>query len=141
MRDAMMTLMRIVADTPPVSGPHLQFGADACSETVVSWHTLQPVRHPRVLLGSLDGRLEQTVAAGEVSYTDAKKGQTVYAYHSRVNGSPPIPTISMRRCMMAPRRNLGGFARPRASERRSRLPALATKARQRSARNSLRPQE
>ena len=36
---------------PPVQGLHLQFGADASSEIVVSWHTLQPVRHPRVVLG------------------------------------------------------------------------------------------
>jgi hypothetical protein len=66
-----------LVDTPPVAGLHLQFGEDASSEMVVSWHTLQPARHPRVLLGPLDGRLEQTVAAAEISYTDAKKGQTV----------------------------------------------------------------
>src|SRR5215472_9600445 len=47
--------------TPPVAGLHLQFGGDASSEMVVSWHTLQPVSHPRVLLGRLDGRLEKTV--------------------------------------------------------------------------------
>ncbi len=33
--------------TPPVAGLHLQFGADASSELVVSWHTLQPVHNPR----------------------------------------------------------------------------------------------
>src|ERR1700746_3098259 len=44
--------------TPPVAGLHLQFGADASSEMVVSWHTLQSVRSPRVVLGNLDGRLE-----------------------------------------------------------------------------------
>ena len=49
--------------TPPVAGLHLQFGPDASSEMVVSWHTLQPVRNPRVVLGSLDGKLEQTVEA------------------------------------------------------------------------------
>ena len=45
--------------TPPVAGVHLQFGADASSEMVVSWHTLQPVRTPRVVLGRLDGKLER----------------------------------------------------------------------------------
>jgi 3',5'-cyclic AMP phosphodiesterase CpdA len=70
--------------TPPVAGLHLQFGADASSETVVSWHTLQPVRNPRVVLGRLDGRLEQTVAAKATSYTDAKSGQIVYAYHAKL---------------------------------------------------------
>ena len=70
--------------TPPVAGLHLQFGGDASSEMVASWHTLQPVRHARVLLGHLDGKLEQTVAATESRYTDAKSGRAVYAYHARL---------------------------------------------------------
>jgi hypothetical protein len=69
---------------PPVAGLHLQFGADASSEIVVSWHTLQPVRNPRVVLGRLDGRLEQTVEAQAASYTDAKSGQVVYAYYAKL---------------------------------------------------------
>ena len=72
--------------TPPVAGLHLQFGADASSEMVASWHTLQPVRNPRVVLGRLDGRLEQTVEAKATSYTDAKSGQIVYAHHARLGG-------------------------------------------------------
>jgi 3',5'-cyclic AMP phosphodiesterase CpdA len=72
------------AATPPVAGLHLQFGADASSEMVVSWHTSQPVRDPRVVLGHLDGRLEQTVEAIAASYKDAKSGQTVYAYHGKL---------------------------------------------------------
>src|SRR6516165_3441304 len=71
--------------TPPVAGLHLQFGADASSEMVVSWHTLQAVRSPRVMLGRLDGTLEQTVTATETSYTDAKSGQVVYAYHAKLD--------------------------------------------------------
>jgi hypothetical protein len=77
------------AATPPVAGLHLQFGADAASEMVISWHTLQPVQHPRVVLGRLDGRLEQTVAAEPASYTDAKSGQEVYAWHAKVSGLQP----------------------------------------------------
>src|SRR6201997_5190874 len=69
--------------TPPVAGLHLQFGADASSEMVVSWHTLQPVRNSRVVLGQLDGKLEQTVEAKATSYTDAKSGQVVHAYHAK----------------------------------------------------------
>lgn len=72
--------------TPPVAGLHLQFGADASAEMVVSWHTLQPVKQPRVLIGRPDGKLEQTVGADEVSYVDAKSNQTVYAYHAKVGG-------------------------------------------------------
>ena len=73
-------------EAPAVSGLHLQFGADASSEIVVSWHTLQPVSHPRVVLGRLDGRFEQTVAAELSSYTDGKSQQVVYAYHARIGG-------------------------------------------------------
>jgi 3',5'-cyclic AMP phosphodiesterase CpdA len=73
----------------PVAGLHLQFGADASAEVVVSWHTLQPVQNPRVLLGGLHGSLERTVAAKPVSYTDAKSKQTVYAYHAKVDGLKP----------------------------------------------------
>ena len=72
--------------TPPVAGLHVQFGADASSEMVVSWHTLQQVRNPRVLLGRLDGKLEQTVEAKPTSYTDGKSGQIVYAYHAPLKG-------------------------------------------------------
>ncbi len=72
--------------TPPVAGLHLQFGADASSEIVVSWHTLQTVRNPCVVLGHLDGKLEQKVEAKAVSYTDAKSGRVVYAYHAKVAG-------------------------------------------------------
>jgi Calcineurin-like phosphoesterase/Purple acid Phosphatase, N-terminal domain len=75
--------------TPPVAGLHLQFGADASSEMVVSWHTLQPVHNPRVVLGQLDGKLEQTVQAKETSYTDAKSHQVVHAYHATLSGLRP----------------------------------------------------
>ena len=71
--------------TPPVAGLHLQFGADASSEMVVSWHTLQAVRNSRVVLGRLDGSLEQTVEAKTTSYIDAKAGQVVYAYHAKLD--------------------------------------------------------
>jgi 3',5'-cyclic AMP phosphodiesterase CpdA len=71
---------------PPVAGLHLQFGADASSEVVVSWHTLGPVGRPRVLLGRLDGRLERVIVAREVSYTDAKSGRVVRAYHAKITG-------------------------------------------------------
>ena len=52
---------------------------------VVSWHTLQSARSPRVVLGRLDGALERMVEAKEISYTDAKSGQDVYAYHAKID--------------------------------------------------------
>jgi hypothetical protein len=71
---------------PPAAGLHLQFGADASSQMTVSWHTLQPVQRPRVLLGRLDGRLERTLEASTRSYTDAKSGRTVFAHHAGLDG-------------------------------------------------------
>jgi hypothetical protein len=73
----------------PVAGLHLQFGADASTEVTVSWHTLQPVRNPRVVLGRPDGKFEQTVEARSVSYTDGKSRQVVYAYHAKLGGLQP----------------------------------------------------
>ncbi|MDP8996559.1 MAG: fibronectin type III domain-containing protein, partial [Pseudomonadota bacterium] len=56
----------------PIANLHLQFGSDATSEMIVSWHSLAPVQNPRVLLGSMSGKLEKTVAATVVSYVDDK---------------------------------------------------------------------
>ncbi|WP_267422671.1 metallophosphoesterase family protein [Methylobacterium sp. GC_Met_2] len=75
--------------TPTVSGLHLQFGADAASEVTVSWHTLLPVSTPRVLLGRLDGRLEQTADAASSEYVDGKSRRTVHAYHAKLAGLEP----------------------------------------------------
>ena len=72
--------------TPAVSGLHLQFGADASAQVVVSWHSLRPVRRPRVLLGRLDGRLVQAADAETVRYTDAKSGAVVHAHHATLSG-------------------------------------------------------
>jgi len=53
---------------------------------VVSWHSLEPVQRPRVMLGRLSGHLEAIVEARQASYTDAKTGQAVYAYHAKFDG-------------------------------------------------------
>ncbi|WP_037357334.1 purple acid phosphatase family protein [Amycolatopsis orientalis] len=71
---------------PAVAGLHLQFGADAAREMVVSWHTLQPVRNARVLLGGPEGDFHKSVDATTRSYVDAKSGQTVYAHHAHLTG-------------------------------------------------------
>jgi hypothetical protein len=72
---------RDATETPAVAGLHLQFGADAATQMVVSWHTLQSVGRPRVLLGRPNGGLERTVDAETTSYVDAKTKQTVFAHH------------------------------------------------------------
>ena len=113
--------------TPPVAGLHLQFGADASSEMVVSWHTLQPVQNPRVLLGRLDGKLEQKAAAKTISYTDAKSGKVVYAHHAKI-ASDCKPTSPAYLYVGAPRGRRAGVrhlphlpARPRAGHVHQRL--------------------
>ncbi|MCW2528929.1 MAG: hypothetical protein JWM76_3789 [Pseudonocardiales bacterium] len=82
-------VQRAVGDpvtTPRINGLHLQFGEDASSVVVVSWHTLKPVTHARVMLGDRSGGYNRSVAAQSTSYTDAKSGQIVYAYHARLTG-------------------------------------------------------
>ncbi|WP_322752287.1 fibronectin type III domain-containing protein [Frankia sp. Cas3] len=68
---------------PPVTGLHLQFGADASREMVVSWQTLVPVQRPRVLLGTLNDGIGTKVAALTDAYTDAQSGQSVYVHSAR----------------------------------------------------------
>ena len=62
----------------------------------MSWHTLQSVRSPRVVLGRLDGVLERVIEAKETSYTDAKSGQVVYAYHVKIDRLQPNSRVSLR---------------------------------------------
>jgi len=81
---ASRTRVRNPLVTPRVAGLHLQFGADAATQVTVSWHSLQPVHRPRVLLGTGNGDFERAVAAHTVSYTDAKSGQVVYAHHASI---------------------------------------------------------
>lgn len=74
---------------PPVAGLHAGFGADPATQMTVSWHTTERVRRPRLLLARRGHTYERTVPATETSYTDAKSGQVVYAYHARINGLSP----------------------------------------------------
>jgi hypothetical protein len=75
--------------TPVVNGLHLQFGTDASSEVVVSWHTLQPVKQARAMLGETDGSYGRSQDAVVTSYVDAKSGQKVYAYHAKLTELDP----------------------------------------------------
>ena len=72
--------------TPRVAGLHTQFGADSSREVVVSWHTLQPVARPRVLLARSGSGYTRTTAARTAAYTDDKSGQVVYAHHASLTG-------------------------------------------------------
>ncbi len=80
--------------TPRVAGLHLQFGADAAREVVVSWHSLTPVGSPRVYYGTSPKVLGRAASASTVSYTDAKSGQVVYAHHARIAGLAPDTAYS-----------------------------------------------
>lgn len=74
---------------PPVAGPHLQFGADAATSVVISWHTTAPVNNPHVPLGTPTGGLGRTVGARTATYRDAKSGIELRAYHAAVDGLIP----------------------------------------------------
>jgi hypothetical protein len=72
-----------------VSGLHLQFGADASTEVVVSWHTTVAVGNPRVMVGTPADGLGQTVAAETVTYRDAASRNEVRVHHARLGGLAP----------------------------------------------------
>jgi 3',5'-cyclic AMP phosphodiesterase CpdA len=77
------------SDAPRVGGLHLQFGADASSEVVVSWFTDAPVANPRVMLGMPGDGFGRTVAAQTRTYRDAKSGSEVRVNHARVTNLTP----------------------------------------------------
>lgn len=72
-----------------MTGLHLQFGADACSEVVVSWHTTASVARPRVMFGSPDGGLGAVHDADTATYRDAQSGTEVQIHHARLTGLDP----------------------------------------------------
>ncbi len=74
---------------PPVRGLHLQYGADASSEMVVSWHTVDPVADPRVMFGPPDDGPGQTVQADTVTYRDAASRTEVRVHHAKLTGLAP----------------------------------------------------
>ncbi|MCU1649371.1 MAG: hypothetical protein JWQ60_520 [Pseudonocardia sp.] len=74
---------------PPVAGLHLQFGADAGTEAVVSWHSTSSVGRPRVMLGTPNAGFGQEVAAATRTYRDSASGTEVQIHHTRLTGLTP----------------------------------------------------
>jgi hypothetical protein len=74
---------------PPVAGLHVTFGEDASSRASVTWHTIEQVAHPQVLVARDGGRFEKAVTATAASYTDGKSGTVVHAHHARLTGLEP----------------------------------------------------
>lgn len=67
---------------PPVQGLHLQFGRNAATEVVVSWHTTDAIGNPRVMLGTPAGGFGRTVQAQTRTYRDARSGTEVRVNHA-----------------------------------------------------------
>jgi hypothetical protein len=74
---------------PRVGGLHLQFGSDAATSVVVSWHADGPVTNPRVLLGTPQAGFGRTVAADTRTYRDAASGTEVRVHHARLDALEP----------------------------------------------------
>ena len=73
----------------PVGGLHLQFGKDASTEVVVSWHTTDPVHNPRVMMGTPTAGFGRTVQAETRTYRDAKSNTEVRVHHARLDNMAP----------------------------------------------------
>ena len=71
--------------TPPVAGLHLQFGADASSRDggVLAQHCSR-FAIPVSCSGVSTASSSRPSTAETASYTDAKSGQVVYAYHAKL---------------------------------------------------------
>ncbi|MEP9381558.1 metallophosphoesterase family protein [Nocardioides sp. KR10-350] len=74
---------------PPVAGLHVAFGADASTTASITWHSIQQVKNPRILIAKDGQGHEQTIRAAVDSYTDDKSGTVVYAYHARATRLSP----------------------------------------------------
>jgi 3',5'-cyclic AMP phosphodiesterase CpdA len=74
---------------PDVHGLHLQFGADAAREVVVSWSTPAAVGNPRLMLGTLHDGYGRQVQARTITYRDAASGYEVFIHHAKVGGLVP----------------------------------------------------
>ena len=72
-----------------VGGLHLQFGADASTEVVVSWHSTVAVGNPRVMWGTPSGGFGRTVQAETRNYRDAKSTTEVRVHHVRLRNLAP----------------------------------------------------
>lgn len=81
--------MTMTNGAPGVCGLHLQFGADASSEVVVSWHSPSPVSRPRVEFGTPEDGPGQVLSAETTAYRDGKSGTTTFAHHARITGLRP----------------------------------------------------
>src|SRR6201998_2913863 len=77
------------SDAPRVGGLHLQFGADASSEVVVSWFTEAPINNPRAMLGMPGDGFGRTVQAETRTHRDAKSEIEVRVNHARITNLPP----------------------------------------------------
>jgi hypothetical protein len=74
---------------PPVAGLHLQFGRNAATEVVVSWHTTEAVHNPRVMVGTFDSGFGRTVQARTRTYRDAKSNTEVRVNHAVLDSLTP----------------------------------------------------
>lgn len=74
---------------PPVDGLHVQFGTEASDQVVISWHTLQDVTDPRVLVDTEREGSHRSTPARTPTYTDTKSGVVV---------RPPRAAVPSVRC-------------------------------------------
>jgi 3',5'-cyclic AMP phosphodiesterase CpdA len=74
---------------PRVGGLHLQFGKNAATDVVVSWHTTEAVNNPRVMLGTPTGGFGTVVQADTRTYRDAKSNTEIRVNHARLHNLTP----------------------------------------------------
>jgi 3',5'-cyclic AMP phosphodiesterase CpdA len=73
----------------PVRGLHLQFGKNAATDVVVSWHTTDAVGNPRVMVGTPTSDFGRVVPAQTRTYRDAKSKNEVRVNHALLDNLMP----------------------------------------------------
>jgi 3',5'-cyclic AMP phosphodiesterase CpdA len=74
---------------PRVGGLHLEFGKNASTDVVVSWHTTDAVNNPRVMLGTPTDGFGTVVKAETRTYRDAKSNTEIRVNHARLCNLTP----------------------------------------------------
>lgn len=77
-----------LGSAPPITGLHLQFGADASSEVAVTWQTYAPIENPRVEVGTIEhGPVRGPTWATTRGYQDPRQpDESVYVHSTLLDG-------------------------------------------------------
>src|SRR5690349_8982713 len=78
-----------MAGAPAPEQLHVQFGADAARQAVVSWATPEGGARPRLRFGTANGGLGSEVRAVTRTYRDHATKREIHTHHAVLDGLDP----------------------------------------------------